>query len=64
MKLYCHSCNIKVAEILHGSHILKDAKMVCPKCLARYDIADKMAKMARDSSKSKDMPEFFKNLFG
>lgn len=62
MKLYCPSCNIFVAEIKDGSHIRKGAKTVCSKCLARFEIADKMAKMARDQAKSVT-PDFLTNLF-
>jgi len=43
-------------------HIRKGAKIVCQKCLSRYDIADNMAKMARDQAKS-STPEFLTNLF-
>ena len=63
MKLYCSSCNIFVAEIKEGSHIRKGTVLVCSKCIARLKIADNMAKMAKDQSKSADYPEFFKNLF-
>ena len=62
MKKYCHSCKIFVAEIKDGSHIRKGAEIVCAKCLSRYNIADNMAKMARDQAKS-STPEFLKDLF-
>jgi uncharacterized protein YbaR (Trm112 family) len=62
MKRYCHSCKIFVAEIKDGSSIRKGAEIVCAKCLSRYDIADNIAKMARDQAKS-STPEFLTNLF-
>ena len=62
MKLYCH-CGCFVAEIKHGSSIRKGAVMICSKCFEKFKIADQMANMAREQSKSADMPDFFKDLF-
>lgn len=64
MKFHCSSCNIFVAEIKEGSRIKKGAVMICSNCLERFKIADQMAKMAREQSKSIDMPEPFKEIFG
>jgi len=39
--------------------------MVCAKCMARYEAADRMAKLAREQTKkpSNDMPEFMRGIF-
>ena len=66
MKLFCPSCGLLTGDVIIGvdikKGIRKGAKMVCEQCFERYKIADEMAKMAQ-SQTSKDMPEFFNQLF-
>jgi hypothetical protein len=67
MKLYCKSCGLFVADIKQGSHTRKGSVMICKTCLERFEIADKMANMARKSSKDlfggENMPDTLKNIF-
>jgi len=64
MKMYCPSCGHLVADI-SKMVIRKGAVMVCAKCMARYEAADRMAKLAREQTKkpSNDMPEFMRGIF-
>jgi hypothetical protein len=62
MKIYCSCCGIFVAEILSGSNIRKNAKMLCFECYERYKIAEDMAKLSKKQT-DYGFQDLFNGLF-
>ena len=65
MQMYCPRCNREcltvTPDVTKERRFLLGAKMVCPNCLARYKLAERMAEQARQQTT--DLPEFFEGLF-
>ncbi len=64
MRLYCPCCGILVAEILNGSNIRKNAKMLCSECYGRYKAAEDMANLSKKQNNTYDFQDLFNGLFG
>jgi hypothetical protein len=65
MKYYCPICKKLVGDIT--GMVRKRAEILCGECIERLKIADDMARLAREQSRSSSdysMPPFFKDFFG
>ncbi len=61
MKYYCPSCKHLVGDII--GQMRKGAIIVCARCFKRYQIADNIAKLAREQTHSDPAVEQLMNMF-
>lgn len=61
MKFYCKRCNIFLGYVETGK-LHKKIVTLCPKCYEALGIFESLANHEK-SSKSVEMPEFFKDIF-
>lgn len=60
MKIYCHSCNTLVGDILAGSKLKRGLAFLCPDCLEVY--APENVEPLNDSTN--DGLDYLKKMFG
>jgi len=62
MKVYCHNCQLFVAEIVTGSNIRKGAVMLCSGCIKLLEDATKGNPTGKDNI-SNPFGDIFGDIF-
>ena len=64
MKLYCE-CGKLVADIKEGSHIRKEAQMICKECIDKYFMKeDEFEPVSNSKDTESDFGDIFRGIFG
>ena len=64
MKLYC-VCGKLVADIKEGSHIRKEAQMICKECMNKYFMKEEdFEPVSKPKSSYSDFSNIFDGIFG
>lgn len=61
--LYCEICYSKLAIIQEGSKLKVGMVCLCENCFSKYKISQFYDK-TKPASKTPDIPDFFKDIFG
>lgn len=64
-EIYCHLCNILVANLELGSTLRKGSKIICRECMSKIETkiaADKFANLGKNDNT--DFMKTLNNIFG